>query len=184
MAGSLGGVILLELLARRPGLVRVAMVQEPPLFGALTDGDELARGLVASAASAIRRRRVTEGFLEHVHQSVGSSFDTLAAESKSRMVANAEVFLDFEIPALAGYRHRLTGALDAMPEDHLPFTVMADPQNRGTPPFRAAATLAERLGITLRDLPGGHMPYATDPQNTAAAIRSQLDEVDPGRRTA
>jgi pimeloyl-ACP methyl ester carboxylesterase len=183
-AGSLGGVILLELLARRPGLVRVAMVQEPPLFGALADGDGLARGLVASAASAVRRRRVTEGFLEHVHQSVGSSFDTLAAESKSRMVANAEVFLDFEIPALADYRHGLTGALAAMPEDHLPFTVMADPQNRGTPPFRAAATLAERLGTTLRDLPGGHMPYATDPENTAAAIRSQLDEVDTERRTA
>ncbi len=183
-AGSLGGVILLELLARRPGLVRVAMVQEPPLFSALTDGDELARGLVASAASAVRRRRVAEGFLEHVHQSVGSSFDALAAEAKSRMVANAEVFLDFEIPALAGYRQGLAGALAAMPPEDLPFTVMADRQNRGTPPFRAAATLAERLGIALRHLPGGHMPYATDPDNTAADIHSQLDEVDTERRTA
>jgi acetyltransferase/esterase len=53
--GSLGGVILLELFARRPGVVRVAMVHEPPLFSALSDGDDLARGLVASAAAAVRR---------------------------------------------------------------------------------------------------------------------------------
>jgi hypothetical protein len=139
--------------------------------------------LVASAASAVRCRRVAEGFLEHVRQSVGSSFDALTAEAKSRMVANAEVFLDFEIPALAEYRHGLAGALTAMPPEGLPLTVMADPQNRGTPPFRAAATLAEGLGITLRHLSGGHMPYATDPENTAAAIRSQLDEVDIERST-
>jgi pimeloyl-ACP methyl ester carboxylesterase len=53
---------------------------------------------------------------------------------------------------------------------------MADPRNQGTPPFRAARWLAGQLGTELHELPGGHMPYAAEPEATAAAIRRALTD--------
>jgi acetyltransferase/esterase len=168
-AGSLGGVILLELLIRRPGLVRTAIVQEPPLFCALDDGNEIAKGLSASAARAIRDNAVDEGFSEHARQSLGAAFDGLGHEARERMFANARVFLGIEIPALVDYRPDPVGAIARI---DIPVHVMADPDNGQTPPGRAARWLADFFATELRDLPGGHIPYVTQPENTAAAIRT------------
>ncbi len=171
--GSLGGVILLELLIRRPGLVRTAIVQEPPLFAVLDDGEQIGKGLSASAARAIRENAVRDGFSDHARQSLGAAFDGLSSEARERMFANAQVFFDIEIPALVDYRPDLVGALGRI---DIPVHVMADPQNGQTPPGRAARWLADFFGTGLGDLPGGHVPYITEPENTAAAIRAVLEE--------
>ena len=172
-AGSLGGVILLELLMRRPGLVSLAIVHEPPLFGVLDDGEQLAAGLLGSAARAIRANAVRDAFQDHARQSVGDAFEHLAPDARERMFANAEVFFDLEIPALVDYRPTSTSR--ALRRIDIPLCVMADANNAGAPPVRAARWLAETLGAELRDLPGGHMPYATEPEATAAAIRAAID---------
>ena len=166
--GSLGGVILLELLIRRPGLVRTAMVQEPPLFAVLDDGSRIAKGLSASAARAVRENALRDGFSDHARQSLGAAFDVLNPEARERMFANARVFFDIEIPALVDYRTDPVGALGRI---DIPVHVMADPHNRQTPPGRAARWLADFFGTRLTDLPGGHIPYVTAPENTAEAIR-------------
>jgi pimeloyl-ACP methyl ester carboxylesterase len=171
-AGSLGGVILLELLVRRPGLVSAAIVHEPPLFGVLDDGEQLAAGLLASAARAVRTNSVRDAFRYHAHQSVGKAFEDLSTDARERMFANAEVFFDLEIPALVDYRPDPASALRRI---DIRVCVMADADNAGAPPVRAARWLSETLGAELRDLPGGHMPYATEPEATAAAIRAAID---------
>jgi acetyltransferase/esterase len=171
-AGSLGGVILLELLLRRPGLVSAAIVHEPPLFGVLDGGDALAAGLLASAARAVREGAVRDAFRDHARQSVGDAFDHLPIDAQERMFANAEVFFDLEIPALVDYRP--ASASRALRRIDIPLCVMADVDNPGAPPVRAARWLAETLGTELCDLPGGHMPYATEPERTAVAIRAAL----------
>jgi pimeloyl-ACP methyl ester carboxylesterase len=171
-AGSLGGVVLLELLIRRPGLVSAAIVHEPPLFGVLDDGEKLATGLLASAAGAIREDTVRDAFRDHARQSLGDAFDELAADARERMFANAKVFFDLEVPALVDYRPDPASALRRI---DIPLCVMADANNAAAPPVRAARWLAETLGAELRDLPAGHMPYATEPETTAAAIRAAID---------
>lgn len=172
-AGSLGGVILLELLLRRPGLVSAAIVHEPPLFGVLDDGQKLAARLLASAARAIREGTVRDAFRDHAHQAVGDAFDDLPTDAQERMFANAEVFFDLEIPALVGYRP--ISASRALRRIDIPLCVMADTNNADAPPVRAARWLGETLGAEVRSLAGGHMPYATEPERTAAAIRAALD---------
>ena len=172
-AGSLGGVILLELLLRRPGLVSAAMVHEPPLFGVLDDGEQLAAALLASAARAVREDTVAEAFGIHARQSVGDAFERLPTDARERMFANAEVFFDLEIPALVDYR--TASAARALRRIDIPLCVMADANNVGAPPVRSARWLAETLRAEFRDLPGGHMPYATEPDSAAAAIRAALD---------
>jgi acetyltransferase/esterase len=171
-ASSLGGVILLELLIRRPGLVSAAIVHEPPLFGILDDGEQLAAGLLASAAHAVRENQVADAFRAHAIQSVGDAFEDLPAAAQERMFANAEVFFDLEIPALVDYRVDPATALRRI---DIPLSVMADATNPAVPPVRAARWLADTVGAELHDLPGGHMPYATEPEATAAAIRAALD---------
>jgi acetyltransferase/esterase len=171
-ASSLGGVILLELLIRRPGLVSAAIVHEPPLFGILDDGEQLAAGLLASAAHAVRENQVADAFRAHARQSVGDAFEDLPAAAQERMFANAEVFFDLEIPALVDYRVDPATALRRI---DIPLSVMADATNPAVPPVRAARWLADTVGAELHDLPGGHMPYATEPEATAAAIRAALD---------
>src|SRR4051794_26333809 len=84
-AGSLGGVILLELLIRRPALVGAAIVHEPPLFGVLEDGEQLAAGLLASATSAVRGNSVRSAFREHARTSVGEAFENLPTDAQERM---------------------------------------------------------------------------------------------------
>jgi acetyltransferase/esterase len=172
-AGSLGGVILLELLIRRPGLVGVAIVHEPPLFGVLDDGDQLAADLLAAAARAVRAKAVRDAFRDHARRSVGEAFARLPADARERMFANAEVFFDLEIPALVDYRPATASHI--LRRIDIPLCVMADANNAGAPPVRAARWLADTLGAELRDLPAGHMPYATEPAATAAAIRAALD---------
>ena len=171
-AGSLGGVILLELLTRRPGLVGTAIVHEPPLFGVLDDGEQLAAGLLGSAARAIRSNAVRDAFTTHAQQSIGDAFDRLQPDARERMFANAEVFFDLEIPALVEYRPEPAAAERALKRIDIPLCVMADANNPAAPPVRAARRLAEILGVELHHLPGGHMPYATNPETTAAIIRA------------
>jgi pimeloyl-ACP methyl ester carboxylesterase len=174
--GSLGGVILLELLARRPEQVRAALVHEPPLFGVLDDGEQLASGLLGSAAHAIRDNAVRDEFRNHARQSVGDAFDTLAPEARERMFSNADVFFELEIPAVATYRRDLVSTSSGLGQIDIPLVAMADPLNQGAPPFRAAKWLAHQFDTEFCDLPGGHMPYVTQPEATVAAIRNILTE--------
>lgn len=111
------------------------MIHEPPLFAAWNGRERLAKGLLASAAHAVRYDEVREGFCGHVHQSLGEVYNALSEESQSRMCANAEVFFDFEIPAVAGYGREFGRATDTLTPTDLTFAVMADPRNRDKRPY-------------------------------------------------
>ena len=156
-------------------------MHEPPLFGVLEDGEQLAAGLLASAAHAVRAGTVPDDFRIHARQSVGEAFDHLGSDARERMFANAEVFFDLEIPALVEYRADSVSAARALRRIDIPLCVMADANNADAPPVRAARWLAEVIGAEFRSLPGGHMPYATKPETTAAAIRAAIN--DPGGTT-
>jgi pimeloyl-ACP methyl ester carboxylesterase len=107
-------------------------------------------------------------------------YDRPPPRSRSRMLANAEVYFDLEVPALvrplpdAATLSRILDRLD------VPLTFMADLDAGDPPPVRAARWLADRSHTTLHQLPGGHMPYLTEPERTAKAIRAVLtDGSDP-----
>jgi pimeloyl-ACP methyl ester carboxylesterase len=172
--GSLGGLVLLELLARRPGLVRAAIVHEAPLFSVLDNGNLLASQLAKAAAAAVREGRTRAAAHEHAGQALGEIRERLTPELRERMASNAEVFFDMEVPALvrslpaAGSVRAVLGRLD------IPIAFMAGPESRDSPPYLATRWLAAQLGAELREVPGGHMPYAVEARATAAAVREFL----------
>jgi pimeloyl-ACP methyl ester carboxylesterase len=172
--GSLGGVILLELLIRRPGLVRAALVHEPPLFTVLSNGDRLAEQLAASAAAAMRTGRIQDAFAGHAREVLGAFLDRLPPGSRARMLANAQVFFDLEIPALVTSPPGIATLGRLLDQADIPLTFMADPAAGDTPAVQAARWLAGRRRTALHELPGGHMPYLTEPGKTAEAIGALL----------
>jgi pimeloyl-ACP methyl ester carboxylesterase len=171
---SLGGIVLLELLARRPGLVRAAIVHEPPLFSVLDDGDEMADQLVRTASAAVRANRTDTAMEQHARQALGEIFDRLAPDLRDRMRRNARVFFDLEVPAIVTSSPDAVAVSRVLKRVGVPVAIMAGPQSAGSPPYRAAGWLADQMGVELREVPGGHMPYAVEAVAVAAAIREFL----------
>jgi pimeloyl-ACP methyl ester carboxylesterase len=172
--GSLGGLVLLELLARRPGLVRAAIVHEPPLFSVLDNGERAAGQLARTAATAVREDRIAPAMEQHARQALGAVFDRLTPELRARMSRNARVFFDMEVPGLVRSLPAAGAVSAVLDRLDLPVAFMAGPENRDSPPYRATRWLADRLGVELRETAGGHIPYAIEAGATADAIRGFL----------
>lgn len=166
--GSVGGLVLLDLVNRYPELVRAAIVHEPPLFSLLDDEATFLAGLTAMAERA-RVDGPRAVMAEHAKAELGDAFTRLPPEARERLLANADTFLLRDVP----------GVVRSLPERHtlratVPTAVLRSPDNNHTPPGRAAEELARLLGVPLEETPGGHVPYATEPRATAATIRSVL----------
>ncbi|MDQ7906228.1 hypothetical protein RB614_17080 [Phytohabitans sp. ZYX-F-186] len=122
---SSGAVIGLELAARHPELVRVLVAHEPPLFellperdhwrgvireveAAYREGGSAAAGQVLGAALAMSGSPTAEGDGESVDRVPGggeapAELDPETAAMLARFAVNNEFFLEFEVPAFAGY---------------------------------------------------------------------------------
>lgn len=164
--GSIGGIILLNVLHRYPSLVRAAIIHEPPLFTLLDDEPKFRAGL-----ARLNERASTEGarevMAEHAEAELGSTFTSLDPAARERMLDNADTFLLKDVPGLI----RSFPTPDSLGSP-VPTTVLRSPENEHTPPGRATAELARRFGVPVEFTPGGHIPYVTEPEATAATIRS------------
>ena len=166
--GSSGGAaITLELVRRHPGLVRGAIVHEPPLLSVLENpGEPIAvledithRGLEAGGP-----RAAMELFLRWA--AGDDNFERLEAGLRERMLANADVFFSVELEAFGSYAAD-TVALRA---SGIPVRVMAGVESAGLFYYEAAEWLVAQLGTSLQELPGAHVPYLDHVEETAAAI--------------
>ncbi|HEX6444468.1 MAG TPA: alpha/beta hydrolase [Streptosporangiales bacterium] len=172
--GSLGGIVLLELLARRPGLVRAAIVQEPPLFTVLPGGEAVAGRLGAAAAAAVRDGSTAAAFEEHARTALGATYDLVPTHLRERMAANAELFFGIEVPALLRSMPSPDDIRRTLARAAVTVHCLASVEDPQSPPHRATRWLADELGIGLTTIPGGHMPYVTEPAVTAATVRELL----------
>jgi acetyltransferase/esterase len=180
---SVGAVIALDLLTRHPALFAGVIAHEPPLYSVLpTPGEEL-RQLAAGVRAAMREDGPRAALEWHARQELGEVFDRLDPRLREAMYANAEVFLTVEMPGFASSlpdTETLAEALSAAP---VPLRVVAGSQGRGGPLYTAAQWVADRAGVPLDELPGGHIPHLIEPAGTADLIRGLAHEAT-GSRTA
>jgi acetyltransferase/esterase len=172
--GSLGGLVLLELASRRPGLIRRAIVHEPPLFSVIENGDKAIDQLGKDASAAVRDGGAVAAAEAHAKAVLGESYERFTPDQQARMAANADVFLGIEVPGLIRSlpeRDVLTRVLDRV---DFPVDCLAAPENRDSLPYRATRWLADHVGVKVAEIPGGHVPYATEPAHTAEALRKLL----------
>jgi pimeloyl-ACP methyl ester carboxylesterase len=174
-----GGTIGLELVARHPQLVRTLVSNEAPLMELLPDAAQW-----RSEFEAISEAYLTEGtfaamgkfgalveeggpkYSEEMQQTEPTPEDQ---EMFGRMTGNFDLFIAHEIRQIGAY----VPDVDTLRNAPTRIVSIAGESSGEQGARRAAEALAERLGIAVTVLPGGHGGWGSDPQEYA----EKLDEI-------
>jgi pimeloyl-ACP methyl ester carboxylesterase len=170
---SAGAIIGLDLVIRRPELVRGAILHEPPMITGMSNPEEV-MGMIQQVVEGGMQRGGSRGGCETFFRFVAGdeAFENLDPQLRERMLGNGETFLGTEMGAFEPY-HPDEAALAGI---EAPMRVMVGPESA---PFFAetARWLADRMNVELERLPGGHTPYFDRPQEMAECIRPLLKEL-------
>ena len=174
--GSSGGaIILLNLLRRRPDVVRRAIVHEPPTTSVLPYGNELVAGLRTMLEEAFTAGGPTAAMERFLRVAAGErAFDGLDHLLRARMLGNADVGLRIEFDAFVGF-----DPTTIRRPDGIRVVTAAGIENRDPEAFNhfmwdTTEWLAKRWGTEVVTTPGAHVPYLTHPKELAEQLRSLL----------
>ncbi|MGV9677754.1 alpha/beta fold hydrolase [Nocardia sp. NPDC003482] len=156
---SNGAITALDLLAHHPERVRTVVAHEPPCFAVLP---------TAAAHHAWIEEVLdlfhTEGLAAagaHFLAGIGPVMDPTPqpermtprqTETWARLAANGPIMMEYELREFTSYIPDF-GALDGL-TDRL--VLAAGERTRGHLPYRPAATIALRLGLSVTEFPGAH----------------------------
>ncbi|MBB4683820.1 alpha/beta fold hydrolase [Amycolatopsis jiangsuensis] len=194
-AFSAGAITTLELLARHPDSLRLAVVHEPPVLALLPDAGRH-RDALAAARTAARSGETEEAarLMTETMTAVEPGRDTPDLRHLGNWLDTyAGTLPEPPTPELAELFPRL-GDLQSQFLEHilLPFTTgepdvaalgaagprlvpVAGIDSRGQLPYRAAAALATRLRLPLTEVPGGHLGPVERPTQFAGALKALLE---------
>jgi pimeloyl-ACP methyl ester carboxylesterase len=170
---SSGASIVCDLVARHVDSVRHGVMYEPPLVAVIPEGETVLGGMRALIDQAMTEggpRRAMEMFMR---QNAGdAAFEhwqaTVDPALRERMMANASVFFETELPPFA----RFTPNCAAMRAAGVPLTVVVGADNRDTWFDTAAAWLVAGTGAQAVYIPGGHAGFDSHPDAFIALIRN------------
>ncbi|MDQ0682269.1 pimeloyl-ACP methyl ester carboxylesterase [Streptomyces achromogenes] len=177
---SSGAVVALDLLARRPQRLRRVVTHEPPLVE-LLDDPAPHRALFAEVRETFHRAgaeaamaRLGEGLSDETGRQAPERPTELPPgirEMAGRMHANLPVFLgrvlvpfSSTVPDLAALRPVADRLTPAAGQDSRGQTALHGP----------AVRLAELLGSTFAEFPGGHLGAVEDPEEFAGRLLTVL----------
>jgi len=172
---SQGALILTSLVLRHADALSSAVFHEPPYPHAV-GADHATAALQSMVGDAMARggpRLATEEFLRWV--AGDATFEALDPATRDRMLGNGEVLFGMEIPAISDYLPEPQEL--AAVRTRCVVTAGAEHTDPASPFhwFHAAAQwLAAGLGAPFAELPGGHMPQLTCPDEFVAALRQIL----------
>ncbi len=164
---SFGAMILLELITRHPKAVRGAIVHEPPLLSPFYRSHDLVdfwKAKVAKGGSRYALRLYTGMREDEVINGLDRSV-------MKRSFDNGEVIFSVEMPVMVSYKPNLR----ALKESKVPIMVAAG-EETAMYLFGASRWLATQLGTDLHTLPGGHVGYASQPEEFASALLPLLEK--------
>ena len=164
---SAGGVVALDLLRRHPGLVRAAVLIEPPLLSLSAAGAETL-GAIREAVEEAAREGGPEAAIEAFVESQDGPrlLEAIGAERAHAIRASARAaFADF------GAAHAWEFSRGELRSIETPVLVVRG--ERSPDVYReVSAAIAEIIGSAeLRELDAGHAVPLDDPAGVAAAIR-------------
>ncbi|MDT3443570.1 MULTISPECIES: alpha/beta fold hydrolase [unclassified Pseudofrankia] len=176
---SSGGIAALHLLATYPERVERLVAHEPPVVETLPDAAEH-RALIARVQATFHAQGLMPAMAlfaaglaqdgETTEPKADIELPPQAAARAERTIANLPYFVGRIVPSFMSYApdlHRLETLSDRL--------VLAGGQDsRGELPYRAAESLAERLGTELHDFPGGHVGLTTHPAEFGELLRKTL----------
>ena len=165
-----GGDILLELIARRPEVVRAALVHEPALIAPLPEQDGDSEWWDALLELAARDPRAAmETFLRRYTSD--ETFEKLDLERRERVLGNGANFFANELEAYTSY----VPDLERIRASGVPIRLLAS--RDGLEEDRVScAWLSAQLDVEIEYVSGHHAPYAQDPDRFAQELRPLLRE--------
>jgi pimeloyl-ACP methyl ester carboxylesterase len=198
---SSGAIIGLELAARHPEMVRLLVAHEPPIFELLPDrehwrtvirsveetfaaqgagaaGEVLNAGFTSAppaetpAAAPVDPAERIEGRIPGGAEAPQGEPDPETLAMMSRLGANMEFFIGYEVPPFARYVPDLAALRGAV--TRVVPAVGAD--SVGEPAHRGALAVAEELDAKTAVFPGDHGGFGSEPVAFAAKLAEVLAE--------
>jgi pimeloyl-ACP methyl ester carboxylesterase len=170
---SSGASIVCDLVARHADSLRHAVMYEPPLLAVIPEGEKVLGGMRALIDQAMTDggpRRAMEVFMRC--NAGDTAFEhwqaTVDPALRERIMANASVFFETELPPFA----RFTPNCPAMRAAGVPLTVVVGADDRDTWFDAAAAWVVAGTGAQRVYIPGGHAGFDSHPEAFMALIRS------------
>lgn len=148
------------------------VAHEPPLALLLSEADEARAGIheiydtYRNGGSGAAWAR----FFTFTGMSPPPRIDDAAAQPSAEMLATSERFFGHGLLPIALYQPVFSALQGGPPR----VVVAAGTTSKGEFAQRTAAALAERLGTSLIDFPGGHAGFASDARDFAAVLRRTL----------
>ncbi|ATY11267.1 alpha/beta hydrolase [Amycolatopsis sp. AA4] len=174
---SSGATIGLNLALRHPGLVRRAVLHEPPKIGVLPERDDLLAQLRARMDAACARGGPREAMADFSGWLTGRRRES-GADLDERVLGSADVWLSHELGVVDRY-----DPPDALLPARPGSIVVAVDSEGGTDLHqdlldhysRTLHTLADRIGAEFRQLPGAHVPYTTHTEEFTVSLAALLE---------
>lgn len=166
-----GGDILLELIARRPDVLRGAVVHEPALV-ALADPPEPGEDALGPIEKLAARdpRAAMEAFIRL--NTDGATFESLDPELRERILGNGAHFFARELELFRSY----VPDAEAIAASGVALRLLRSQQ--GVPPLiQATERFAEQIGVAVEAISGHHAPYLQRPEAFAEELRPTLREL-------
>lgn len=164
---SNGAAVALELALHHPHLVRRAVLHEMPLLSVLADPapvGQLIGTLIGEGMAAGGPRLALESFLRFAFGDL--VVDGWSTELRERMLDNAEMVFEVELPAFQAYRPDEA----ALAANTTPIQVAVGANQAARFFHEAASWLAARLGTDVLSWPDAHGPQFTCPDRLAERI--------------
>jgi pimeloyl-ACP methyl ester carboxylesterase len=163
-----GGDILLELIARKPAVLRGAIVHEPAVVALAPPGDDPVRPIAELAVAD--PRAAMEAF--HRLNTSDATFEALDPQLRKRILRNGTGFFAQQLPAYKAF----LPDVEQIRASGVPLRLLVSAE--GAPPLIGAThRLAQQLALELGSISGHHAPYLQQPEAFAEELRPILREL-------
>jgi pimeloyl-ACP methyl ester carboxylesterase len=171
--GSSGGAVTgMALATRHPGHVRTLVAHEPPVCLLLPDA-EAQRAACQDIVDTYHREGIGaawQRFAAFTGITMAPPDDARPGPPSPEMVAMSERFFAHGVLPITLYEPDLS----ALREGPVRVVVGGGTQSRGQFPHRTAEALADRLGTTLLEFPGGHTGFIDEASGFSGVLRRAL----------
>ncbi len=163
-----GGDILLDLLARRPAVLRGAIVHEPAVLTLAPAGDDPLQPIAELASTD--PRAAMEAFLRL--NTSDATFEALDPRLRERILGGGARFFAQQLPAFRAF----VPDVERIRASDVPLRLLVSAD--GVPPLIGATErLARELALEVGSISGHHAPYLQQPEAFAEELRPILREL-------
>ncbi|WP_306361663.1 alpha/beta fold hydrolase [Nocardia sp. CC227C] len=174
---SNGAIVGLDLLARHPDRVRALIAHEPPCFAVLPDA--AAHRAMVEEVYALHRSDGPAAAGARFLAGIGGAMKPApevaelpprTAEMWARLAANGPLMIEYELREFTSYQPDYA----ALAPHAARLVLAAGRETRGCLPYRPAAAIADRLGLSVTEFPGAHNGIRTDAEEFAHRVLETL----------